>query len=148
NALAVMLTVGVPREVKTEEHRVAITPDGVAEMTHRGVPVVIERDAGVDSGISDADYQAAGAEIVSSADEAWGRAGLVLKVKEPQEQEFARLRDDLVLFTYLHLAAYPEVARALFDAGTTAIAYETVQLPNGQLPLLAPMSEVAGRMAP
>jgi alanine dehydrogenase len=143
-----MLTVGVPREVKTEEHRVAITPDGVVEMTHRGVPVVIERDAGADSGISDADYRDAGAEIVANADDAWGRAGLVLKVKEPQPQEFARLRDDLVLFTYLHLAAYPAVARALLDAGTTAIAYETVQLANGQLPLLAPMSEVAGRMAP
>jgi alanine dehydrogenase len=143
-----MLTVGVPREVKTEEHRVAITPDGVAEMTHRGVAVLIERDAGADSGISDADYRAAGAEIVATADDAWARAGLVLKVKEPQEQEFAQLRDDLVLFTYLHLAAYPDVARALLDAGTTAIAYETVQLENGQLPLLAPMSEVAGRMAP
>jgi alanine dehydrogenase len=143
-----VLTVGVPREVKTEEHRVAITPDGVAEMTHRGVPVLIEHDAGADSGISDRDYERAGAETVAEAEDVWARAGLVLKVKEPQPQEFDFLREDLVLFTYLHLAAYPDVARALLAAGTTAVAYETVQLPNGQLPLLAPMSEVAGRMAP
>ncbi|MDZ4825255.1 MAG: alanine dehydrogenase [Actinomycetota bacterium] len=141
------LTVGVPRETKTEEHRVAITPDGVAEMTHRGVEVLIEHDAGVDSGIGNDDYRAAGAEIVDEAADVWTRAGLVMKVKEPQADEFRFLRNDLVLFTYLHLAAYPEVARALLDAGTTGIAYETVQLPSGQLPLLAPMSEVAGRMA-
>jgi alanine dehydrogenase len=141
-------TVGVPRETKTQEHRVAITPDGVAEMTHRGVPVVIEHEAGADSGISDDDYRAAGARIAPDAETVWAEAGLVLKVKEPQPDEYAYLRPDLVLFTYLHLAAYPEVARALLDAGTTAIAYETVQLPTGQLPLLAPMSEVAGRMAP
>ena len=143
-----MLTVGVPREVKDEEHRVAITPDGVSELTHRSVPVLIEHDAGAHSGISDDDYRAAGAEIVPRAEDVWARAGLVLKVKEPQQQEFAHLRPDLVLFTYLHLAAYPEVARALLKAGTTGVAYETVQLANGQLPLLAPMSEVAGRMAP
>jgi alanine dehydrogenase len=143
-----VLTVGVPREIKTEEHRVAITPDGVAEMTHRRVPVLIEQEAGADSGFSDADYRSAGAEIVGDAAAVWERAGLILKVKEPQEQEFRFLHSDLVLFTYLHLAAYPEVAHALLAAGTTGIAYETVQLPNGQLPLLAPMSEVAGRMAP
>ncbi|MGH8977864.1 MAG: alanine dehydrogenase [Acidimicrobiia bacterium] len=142
------LTVGVPREVKTEEHRVAITPDGVAEMTHRSVPVLIEHDAGADSGFTDADYRAAGAEIVGDPTDVWARAGLVMKVKEPQVEEFEFLRSDLTLFTYLHLAAYPDVARALLDAGTTGIAYETVQLANGQLPLLAPMSEVAGRMAP
>ncbi|MGQ0826038.1 MAG: alanine dehydrogenase [Actinomycetota bacterium] len=142
------LTVGVPREVKTEEHRVAITPDGVAEMTHRGVPVVVQHDAGADSGITDDAYRNAGAEMVASADEVWGRARLVLKVKEPQPHEFGYLRRDLVLFTYLHLAAYPEVAMALLDAGTVGIAYETVQLASGALPLLAPMSEVAGRMAP
>ena len=117
-------------------------------MTHRRVPVLIEQEAGADSGFSDADYRSAGAEIVGDAAEVWERAGLILKVKEPQEQEFRFLRSDLVLFTYLHLAAYPEVAHALLAAGTTGIAYETVQLPNGQLPLLAPMSEVAGRMAP
>jgi alanine dehydrogenase len=142
------LVVGVPREVKPDEHRVAITPDGVLEMRHHGVQVLVERDAGADSGIGDDDYRAAGAEIVDVAADVWSRAGLVLKVKEPQESELAHLRRDLVLFTYLHLAAYPGLGRALIDAGTTAIAYETVQLANGQLPLLAPMSEVAGRMAP
>jgi alanine dehydrogenase len=142
------LLVAVPREVKTDEHRVAITPDGVLEMTHRDVHVVIESGAGSDSGISDEDYRGAGAEIVPSADAAWGRADLVLKVKEPQADEFPYLRPGLLLFTYLHLAAYPQVARALLDAHTTAIAYETVQLESGALPLLAPMSEVAGRMAP
>jgi alanine dehydrogenase len=144
----VTLTVGVPREVKTDEHRVAITPDGVLEMTHRGVPVWVEEAAGVDSGIADADYRAVGAEIVSNAADVWARAGLVLKVKEPQASELAHLRADLVLFTYLHLAAYPDLGQSLLAAGTTAIGYETVQLATGQLPLLAPMSEVAGRMAP
>jgi len=140
------LAVGVPREVKADEHRVAITPDGVLEMSDHQVPVLIERGAGVDSGITDDDYRAVGATIVPSAQDAW-HADLVLKVKEPQPSELDFLRDDLVLFTYLHLAAYPDLGRKLIDAGTTAIAYETVQL-NGQLPLLAPMSEVAGRMAP
>jgi alanine dehydrogenase len=144
----VTLTVGVPRETKTEEHRVAITPDGVAEMRHRGVRVVVERGAGVDSGIDDAAYEAAGAEVLAVAADVWAEAGLVLKVKEPQDDELGYLRRDLVLFTYLHLAAYPHVARALLEAGTTGVAYETVQVANGQLPLLAPMSEVAGRMAP
>jgi alanine dehydrogenase len=143
-----MTTVGVPREVKQDEHRVAITPDGVLEMSHRDVRVVIEAGAGEDSGISDRDYVVAGGEILSSAADVWSAADIVLKVKEPQPSEFAHLRADLVLFTYLHLAAYPEVARALLDAKTIGIGYETVQLPNGQLPLLAPMSEVAGRMAP
>jgi alanine dehydrogenase len=141
------MNVGVPREVKPDEHRVAITPDGVLEMTHRGVEVLVETAAGVDSSISDDDYRAAGATIVATATDAWA-AQLVLKVKEPQESELSFLRSDLVLFTYLHLAAYPELARALLDAGTTGIAYETVQDTSGALPLLAPMSEVAGRMAP
>lgn len=140
-------TVGVPREIKKDEHRVAITPDGVLELAHRGVTVVIESGAGLDSSIRDDDYRGAGATIVDRADEVWERADIVLKVKEPQRDEFPHLRDGLVLFTYLHLAAYPEVAGALLDARTTGIAYETVQLPNGALPLLAPMSEVAGRMA-
>jgi len=141
------LVVGVPREVKTDEHRVAITPDGVLEMQHHGVRVLVERDAGSASGISDDDYRGAGAEIVDDAADVWSRAGLVLKVKEPQRAELELLRPGLVLFTYLHLAAYPEIGRALIESGTTGIAYETVQT-NGQLPLLAPMSEVAGRMAP
>jgi alanine dehydrogenase len=139
------LNVGIPAEVKEGEHRVAITPDGVRELAAAGHRVLIERGAGEDSAITDEEYAAAGAEN-ASVDEAWS-AELVVKVKEPQAGEFEYLRSDLVLFTYLHLAAYPEVARALLDAQTTAIGYETVQLDSGALPLLAPMSEVAGRMA-
>ncbi len=142
------LVVGVPREVKTDEHRVAITPDGVVEMTHRGVRVLVETNAGIGSGISDDDYRGSGATIVATAAEAWNDASLVLKVKEPQSSELPYLRPDLVLFTYLHLAAYPELGRALVAAGTTGIGYETVQTADRALPLLAPMSEVAGRMAP
>jgi alanine dehydrogenase len=138
--------VGVPREVKEGEHRVAITPDGVHELVAHDVTVLIERDAGADSAISNDEYRAAGAEIVDAASDVWARAGMVLKVKEPQSSEFGFLRPDLVLFTYLHLAAYPDVADALIEHGTTGIAYETVQA-DGALPLLAPMSEVAGRMA-
>ena len=142
------LAVGVPREIKTDEHRVAITPDGVHEMVNAGVTVVVEAGAGADSSISDDDYRAAGAAIETDAATVWERAGIVLKVKEPQPSEFAHMRTGLVLFTYLHLAAYPKVADALLGSGTTGVAYETVQLANGTLPLLAPMSEVAGRMAP
>ena len=136
------LTVGVPKEIKTAEHRVAMTPDGVRELENAGVAVFIEAGAGADSAIVDADYRAAGATIVSSAEDAWAQQ-MVVKVKEPQESEFALLRDDLTLVTYLHLAAYPEVAKALLSAGTTAIAYETVQLAGGALPLLAPMDKLA-----
>jgi alanine dehydrogenase len=118
-----MLVVGVPRELKTDEHRVAITPDGVHEMAHHGVSVVIESGAGADSGVSDDDYRGAGAEIVAAADAVWERAGLVLKVKEPQPDEIRHLHAGLVLFTYLHLAAYPHVAHALLDAGTIGIGY-------------------------
>ncbi len=143
-----MTTVGIPRELKTDEHRIAITPDGVVELAHHGIAVVVERDAGIDSAISNEALSGAGAEIVDAAAAVWERADIVLKVKEPQPEEYQHLRDGLVLFTYLHLAAYPEVADALLTARTTGIAYETVQLPNGALPLLAPMSEVAGRMAP
>src|SRR4029077_7685854 len=132
------LVVGVPRECKTDEHRVAITPDGVVELKHHGVPVLIEAGAGIDSGITDTDYAGAGAEIVASAEEVWRRADMLLKVKEPQPDELRHLRPGLVLFTYLHLAAYPHVARALLDAGTIAIGYETVQRADGQLPLLIP----------
>jgi alanine dehydrogenase len=142
---AMGVIVGVPAEVKTAENRVALTPDGVRELTALGHRVLIERGAGEGSSISDGDFSAVGGEM-ASVDEAWG-AELVIKVKEPQPDEYRRLREDLVLFTYLHLAAYPEVAKALLAAGTTSLAYETVQLPDGALPLLAPMSEVAGRMA-
>jgi len=138
-------SVGVPREIKTAEHRVALTPDGVRELERAEVDVLVETGAGADSAIPDAAYAAAGATIVGTAD-AWG-ASMVVKVKEPQPSEFGYLRPDLTLFTYLHLAAYPDVAKALLAAGTVGIAYETVQLPTGALPLLAPMSEVAGRIA-
>lgn len=141
------LTVGIPKEIKPEEHRVAITPDGVRELEQHGAEVLVETNAGADSSITDAEYERAGAEIVSSAAEVWARSQLICKVKEPLESEFAYFRPDLLLFTYLHLAAYPKVADALIAAKTTAIAYETVQTENGSLPLLAPMSEVAGRMS-
>ena len=140
------MIVGVPAETKTAESRVAVTPDGVRELCAHGHAVLVERGAGEGSSIHDAAYERAGARLVS-ADDAWA-ADLVVKVKEPQPAELDHLRPDLVLFTYLHLAAYPEVARALLEAGTRAVAYETVQQPDGRLPLLAPMSEVAGRMAP
>ena len=141
------LTVGVPRERKEGEHRVAITPDGVHELVVHDVPVLVERGAGTGSSIPDDAFSAAGATLVGDT-EVWERADLVLKVKEPQPEELARLRPGLALFTYLHLAAYPDVADALLTHDVTGIAYETVQLESGALPLLAPMSEVAGRMAP
>ena len=140
-------TVGVPREVKTAEHRVAMTPDGVRELERHGIDVLVETGAGEGASITDADYIAAGADIVPTAADAWAQ-DMVVKVKEPKPEEFAHLRADLTLFTYLHLAAYPAVADALLAAGTTSVAYETVQLADGSLPLLAPMSEVAGRLAP
>lgn len=140
-------TVGVPRETKTAEHRVAITPDGVREFERHGIDVHVESGAGTGASITDDDYRAAGATIVPTAADAWAQQ-MVVKVKEPLDDELGFLRDDLTLFTYLHLAAYPEVAKALVAAGTTALAYETVQLDDGSLPLLAPMSEVAGRLAP
>jgi alanine dehydrogenase len=139
-------TVGVPREVKTAEHRVAITPDGVRELERHGVAVRVQTGAGEGASITDDDYRAAGAEIVDTAEDAWSQE-MVVKVKEPLEAEFEYLRPDLTLFTYLHLAAYPRVADALLGSQTTGIAYETVQTADGALPLLAPMSEVAGRLA-
>src|SRR5262245_43587828 len=141
------LTVGVPKEIKTAEHRVALTPDGVRELERAGVEVFVETGAGEGASIRDSDFVAAGASIVPTAADAWSQQ-MVVKVKEPKPEEFGYLRSDLTLFTYLHLAAYPEVAKALIAAGTTAIAYETVQTDTGALPLLAPMSEVAGRLAP
>lgn len=140
-------TVGVPREIKLSEGRVALTPDGVREFHHRGISVHVESGAGLGASIPDIEFVNAGATIVPTAADAWA-CDLVLKVKEPQKSEFGFLRKDLVLFTYLHLAAYPDVAEALISARTTAFAYETVQRADGSLPLLAPMSEVAGRLAP
>ena len=141
------LVVGVPRELKEEEHRVAVTPDGVRELLHAGAEVLIERGAGIDSSIPDEDYVRSGATIIETAAEVWERSGLICKVKEPLEAEFSYFRPGLVLFTYLHLAAYPKVADALIAGNVTAFAYETVQTSDGSLPLLAPMSEVAGRMS-
>ncbi|HEY3603642.1 MAG TPA: alanine dehydrogenase [Sporichthyaceae bacterium] len=142
------MRIGVPRELKNHEYRVAITPAGVHELVRHGHQVHIERDAGAGSSIADADFAAAGATVLAAADDVWGEADLVLKVKEPVAEEYHRLRAGQVLFTYLHLAASLECTQALLKSGTTAIAYETVQLPDGSLPLLYPMSEVAGRLAP
>jgi alanine dehydrogenase len=142
------MRVGVPGEVKDNEYRVAITPAGARELVVNGHEVIIEREAGRGSSITDAEFERAGARIVPDPETVFAEADLVLKVKEPIEAEFPLLRDGLVLFTYLHLAASEPVTRALMEAGTTAVAYETVEFPDGSLPLLAPMSEVAGRMAP
>jgi alanine dehydrogenase len=142
------MRVGVPKEVKNHEYRVAITPAGVHEFVSDGHDVYVEQDAGIGSAIPDGDYVAAGAKILSSADEVWQAGDLILKVKEPVGEEYHRMRPGQVLFTYLHLAASRECTDALLASKITAIAYETVQLPDGSLPLLAPMSEVAGRMAP
>jgi alanine dehydrogenase len=139
-------TVGVPKEIKTMEGRVSLTPDGVREFERLGIGVFVETGAGEAASITDAEFVAAGATIVKTAADAWSQE-MVVKVKEPKEEEFAFLRDDLTLFTYLHLSAYPKVAAALVASGTTAIAYETVQAADGSLPLLAPMSEIAGRLA-
>ena len=139
-------TVGVPKEIKTMEGRVSLTPDGVREFERLGIDVFVETGAGEAASITDAEFAAAGATIVKTAADAWSQE-MVLKVKEPKEEEFGFLRSDLTLFTYLHLSAYPKVAAALIASGTTAIAYETVQAADGSLPLLAPMSEIAGRFA-
>jgi alanine dehydrogenase len=140
--------VGIPREVKDNEFRVAMTPAGVHELTRSGHQVLVEHAAGVGSSIPDADFIAAGATMLATADEVWNTTDLVCKVKEPVAEEYHRMRADQVLFTYLHLAASEECTKAIIASGITAIAYETVQLADGSLPLLAPMSEVAGRMAP
>jgi len=141
------LIVGVPKETKTAEQRVAITPVGVRELVDRGHQVVIQKSAGEGSSIHDAEYEAQGAAIVAAPEEVFGQADLILKVKEPQPAEVELFQSGQVLFTYLHLAAYPTVAEGLRKRGIVAIAYETVQLPDRSLPLLAPMSEIAGRMA-
>jgi len=142
------MKVGVPKEIKNHEYRVAITPAGVHEFVRNRHEVFIEAGAGIGSSIPDEDFVAAGAQMLPTADEVWQSGDLILKVKEPVAEEFHRMRKDQVLFTYLHLAASKVTTDALLDSGITAIAYETVQAPDGTLPLLAPMSEVAGRMAP
>jgi len=142
------MKVGIPREVKNHEYRVAITPAGVRELVNHGHVVFLEKDAGVGSQLTDDAYVAAGATIIPDADEVWGAADMVLKVKEPIAEEYHRMRPGLALFTYLHLAADKACTDALLGNKVTGIAYETVQLTDGSLPLLAPMSEVAGRLAP
>ncbi|MCT2089697.1 alanine dehydrogenase [Micrococcus terreus] len=141
------MLIGVPTEVKNNEFRVALTHGGVTELVRRGHQVMVQAGAGVGSGITDEQYRTAGAELVEDPDELWKRAELLLKVKEPVAEEYHRLRQGQVLFTYLHLAASPECTRAVLESGTTAIAYETVTR-GRTLPLLAPMSQVAGRLAP
>ncbi|WFR84011.1 alanine dehydrogenase [Arthrobacter sp. Y-9] len=140
------MIIGVPKEIKNNEFRVAITASGVHELRHHGHDVLIEAGAGLGSGITDAEYEAAGATLLADADEVWARADMVMKVKEPIAAEYHRFREGLILFTYLHLAAEPELTARLVESGVTAIAYETVQ-EGRALPLLAPMSEVAGRLS-
>lgn len=142
------MKIAVPTEIKNNEFRVAITPSGVHDLVANGHEVLIQSGAGVGSSITDEQYVAAGAKILASAEEIWATADVLLKVKEPIASEYQYFREGLVLFTYLHLAAEPELTKALVDSKVTAIAYETVQLPTRALPLLAPMSEVAGRLAP
>jgi alanine dehydrogenase len=140
------LRIGVAKEIKSDEYRVALTPAGARELGQRGHEVVVETGAGEGSAFSDAAYEAAGARV-ASVDEVWNESELLLKVKEPIASEYDRLRDGLVLFTYLHIAADEPLTRALVDSGITAVAYETVETDAGALPLLAPMSEIAGRLA-
>lgn len=142
------MKVGIPRELKNNEFRVGLTPAGARELVSAGHKVLVERSAGDGSSLTDSDYAAVGSHIIADADEVWGEADLVCKVKEPIEEEFHRMRNGLILFTYLHLAANRSCTEATLAAGATAIAYETIRLQDGSLPLLAPMSEVAGRMAP
>jgi alanine dehydrogenase len=140
--------VGVPKEVKDSEYRVAVTPEGVRELTRAGHDVVIETSAGVGSALTDDRFSAAGATVLASADAVFEAADLILKVKEPQPQEYARFREGQVLFTYLHLAADKALTEFLIQRKVASVAYETVELEDGRLPLLAPMSEIAGRIAP
>ena len=140
------MRIGIPKEIKEMENRVGATPAGVSELVSNGHQIVVEKNAGVGSGFEDIEYREAGAKIVNSASEVWS-SEMVYKVKETLEEEYDFFRDDLLLFTYLHLAAEEELTKALVKSKTTSIAYETVQLPNKSLPLLTPMSEVAGRMA-
>ena len=141
------MVIGVPKEVKAAEHRVALVPAGVEALVRAGHTVVVEHGAGEGSGFDDAAYERAGAEVVGTAEAVWRRAEMILKVKEPVESEWPLMRRGQVVFTYFHFAASEALTRAVMDAGIVAIAYETVQLPTGELPLLTPMSEVAGRMA-
>lgn len=142
------MLVGIPKEVKDSEYRVAATPEGVRELTRAGHDVVVERGAGAGSALPDRQFVAAGARIVASADDVFAAADMIIKVKEPQPQEYERFRERQILFTYLHLAADKALTEFLLERKVSAVAYETVELPDGRLPLLAPMSEIAGRIAP
>jgi len=141
------MIIGVPKEIKTEENRVAVTPTGVAGFAARNHKVLIEKGAGLGSGLTDQAYESAGATIADTAKEVWQQADMIMKVKEPQPSEYPLMRAGQILFTYLHLAAAESVTRALLERNVTAIAYETIQLDDGSLPLLAPMSEIAGRLS-
>src|SRR3990172_7182717 len=141
------MIIGIPKEIKTEEYRVGIVPAGVKALVDEGHKVIIEAGAGVGSGIGDEEYKVSGAQILPSAKDIYSSADLVMKVKEPQPSEFPLLREGQILYTYLHLAAEPEVTKALLERKVMAVAYETIELPDRTLPLLKPMSEVAGRMS-
>jgi alanine dehydrogenase len=141
------MIIGVPKEIKTNENRIALVPAGSEALAAAGHTVLVERSAGEGSGFPDAAYEATGAELVDSAEEVWERAEMIMKVKEPIEREWPRMREGQVLFTYFHFAASEPLTNAVLESGAIANAYETVQLPSGELPLLTPMSEVAGRMA-
>jgi len=141
------MIIGVPKEIKTEENRVAVTPTGVAGFVARNHKVLIQTGAGLGSGLIDRAYESAGATLVDSAEEVWRQSDMIMKVKEPQSSEFLLMREGLILFTYLHLAANESVTCALLNRKVTAIAYETIQLDDGSLPLLTPMSEIAGRLS-
>jgi alanine dehydrogenase len=146
-AAGVLMIVGVPKEVKTDEYRVAMTPVGVEELTRTGHTILIEAGSGQGSGISDEQYSQCGAEIVPDGADIWHRADLVVKVKEPLPEEWPLMRPNQIVFTYFHFAANEDLTRAVMQSGVTAVAYETINDPRGQLPLLTPMSEVAGRMS-
>jgi alanine dehydrogenase len=141
------MLIGVPKEIKREEYRVALTPAGAEALTHAGHQIVVQRGAGLPSGFTDDFYENAGAEIVDTAEEVWARGEMIMKVKEPIEPEWPLMREDQLLFTYFHFAASEPLTRAVMESGAVALAYETVEVPGGELPLLTPMSEVAGRMA-
>jgi alanine dehydrogenase len=145
--VVIFMIIGVPKEIKNNENRVALTPAGAAVLRMAGHQVIVEKDAGFGSGFEDEVYIQEGAEVVPSAAEVWAAADLILKVKEPLQEEFGYFREGQILFTYLHLAAAPELSKELIKKKVTGIAYETIQLPTGGLPLLTPMSEVAGRMS-
>jgi alanine dehydrogenase len=141
------MLIGVPKEIKNRENRVGVVPGGVAQLIAAGHKVIIQKGAGLGAGIPDEKFVAAGAQIVDTKEDIWGRAEMVMKVKEPVEAEYGLMRDGLILYTYLHLAALPELTKELVKRKVSALAYETIELANGSLPLLTPMSEVAGRMA-